>query len=184
MTTQPLPCPWCGGEAELYGSGRSWFWYVCGSCKSERGEHGYTTREDALAAWNERVPQPHTGWRPLQTKIAYGFGHESIIIDANSIGGLPLPDGVQIMERDAQPPVPVPDWSKVPNDRIKWWAVDPDGRQVWGEGKAACPRGYWRGIDEKGLSFSIYTVRGDKVDLPLGVDWRTTLTQRPAAQEE
>lgn len=50
-----------------------------------------------------RTAAPQPAWIPLQTKIAFGFGHESIVCDANSIGGLPLPDGVQIMERTAAP---------------------------------------------------------------------------------
>lgn len=88
----------------------------------------------------------------------------------------PLPPNVRVCRAVS---LPQPDWADVPNSRIRWWAVNPDGRQVWGEGKAACPRGYWRGIDDHGLSFPFYVVAGDKIDLPLGIDWRLTLVERP-----
>ncbi len=76
---------------------------------------------------------------------------------------------------DAQPEAPEPDWTKAPPWAM-WWAVDANGMAWWyatqpeylsGDGTEwACGQPAWR-VGE--------------IDLPVGVDWRTTLRRRPEA---
>lgn len=76
---------------------------------------------------------------------------------------------------DAQPEAPEPDWTTAP-DWAQWWAVDADGLA------------YWYGIVPPTLSptHDMWDTGPDGfdtpigyIDLPLGIDWRTTLRTRP-----
>ena len=92
-------------------------------------------------------------------------------------------DDLQILTQwlDSQPPAPEPDWSKAPRPwLVMWWTVD--GIFVEGYGYAS----RWHRcepdrIDEAARWQSDDNVFGGYVDLPLGCDWRTTLTKRPEA---
>lgn len=47
-----LPCPFCGGEAELVGD--IYHWVLCKGCQG--GSHAFKTVEEAITAWNTRNP--------------------------------------------------------------------------------------------------------------------------------
>jgi len=49
------PCPFCGGKGETEDES-DWgtFWVKCQSCGAE-GEYVYTSNEDAIDKWNQRV---------------------------------------------------------------------------------------------------------------------------------
>lgn len=44
------PCPFCGGKAHIMRGGH---WIACEDCQSESGY--YSTKEEAIEAWNRRV---------------------------------------------------------------------------------------------------------------------------------
>ncbi|NBI63698.1 restriction alleviation protein, Lar family [Clostridiales bacterium] len=53
--TEPLPCPFCGGEARSYEMARRTggpSYVRCGNCGTETT--GYPSKEKAIAAWNRR----------------------------------------------------------------------------------------------------------------------------------
>lgn len=54
--TEPLPCPFCGGEARSYEMARRTggpSYVRCGNCGTETT--GYPSKEKAIAAWNRRA---------------------------------------------------------------------------------------------------------------------------------
>lgn len=53
--TTLLPCPFCGGEAELTGFDAPEYWVWCPKCKASADMH--TGMENAIAAWNARAEQ-------------------------------------------------------------------------------------------------------------------------------
>ena len=78
--------------------------------------------------------------------------------------------------------MPLPDWSQAP-PWANWWAVEYAAGEVglayWFANKPITDYAEW--VD------SVTGERGiliDTVDLPLGVDWRTTLRRRPEVQSE
>jgi hypothetical protein len=80
---------------------------------------------------------------------------------------------------DAQPDAPIPDWTTAP-PWAQWWAVDADGFACWyGVAPPFLPNAShaWDSEPEG---------RGESVgyiNLPVGVDWRTTLRRRPEVTE-
>lgn len=84
-----------------------------------------------------------------------------------------------------QPDASEPDWAETlwkhaPENawNAVWGAVNPSGQtQFFPEKPAIHPDGSWALSGEK---FWYY---GEKINLPLGVDWRTTLRHRPEPQE-
>ena len=48
-----LPCPFCGGEAELTGFDAPEFWVWCPNCKASTDAH--TCKGGAIEAWNTRA---------------------------------------------------------------------------------------------------------------------------------
>ena len=47
------PCPFCGGEAELFGIESNGIFYVeCSNCDAN---NNFDTPEKAISAWNKRV---------------------------------------------------------------------------------------------------------------------------------
>lgn len=48
-----LPCPFCGGEAELTGFDAPEFWVWCPNCKASADAH--TSKGGAIEAWNTRA---------------------------------------------------------------------------------------------------------------------------------
>lgn len=71
--TTLLPCPFCGGEAELYCTipTHDSFWYcVCRDCG---GSTRYGSEAGAISAWNTRAERTcECGWRGFVD----GWGHE------------------------------------------------------------------------------------------------------------
>lgn len=85
---------------------------------------------------------------------------------------------------------PMPDWTQAP-EWAQWWAVDANGQSMWyrvepycddDEGACWCGQFDDKGDYDSGMFCERHTT------LPLGIDWRTTLTPRPqpwdAAKEE
>lgn len=65
--TELRKCPFCGGEAEI---STYYFieWYIgCGECSCDLGV--FDTKEEAIEAWNKRVPQ-----RTATMKVYDSFG--------------------------------------------------------------------------------------------------------------
>lgn len=94
--------------------------------------------------------------------------------------GCPPREGYEASHEQPAPAVAVPDWANAPAWAM-WWAVDPDGRAYWFEGKPYiddCE--WWDGIVTERHHA---TFMGD-VDLPLGTDWRQTLQARPQPPQE
>ena len=48
-----LPCPFCGGEAELTGFNAPEYWVWCPTCKASDDAH--TGKQNAIDAWNTRA---------------------------------------------------------------------------------------------------------------------------------
>ena len=48
-----LPCPFCGGEAELTGFEAPEYWVWCPNCKASTDAH--TGKQSAINAWNTRA---------------------------------------------------------------------------------------------------------------------------------
>lgn len=47
-----LPCPFCGGEAEIFGDKKHWIY--CPNCCSET--KSFKTKKEAIERWNTRRP--------------------------------------------------------------------------------------------------------------------------------
>lgn len=110
------PCPFCGGEAFCYVSGRiepempDMFWVRCKNC--DVVTKSYTTREKAIKKWNTRA----LGWIPVEERRPeeeyctvlcvtdknyyyvvvynekYGFRTGGINVEGAIIAWRPLPD--------------------------------------------------------------------------------------------
>lgn len=82
---------------------------------------------------------------------------------------------------DSQPTAPEPDWSQAPPN-AKWYTVDSRGERCWwvlDEAPYIEPRQhFW--TCKHGLGYAHWI---DRIDLPICVDWRTTLRKRPEATE-
>ena len=65
------PCPFCGGEASVYETGYMYsapqYYICCDECGS--GIAVFNTEQDAIEAWNRRVPQ-----RTWTQKVYDSFG--------------------------------------------------------------------------------------------------------------
>ena len=56
MKKQLKSCPFCGGEAAIEEDkewGDCWIW--CMDCKIRQPEETYTTKKEAITAWNRRA---------------------------------------------------------------------------------------------------------------------------------
>lgn len=57
MKLKPLPCPFCGGVAEIFGD-TGWRKIRCQACNAKCGQIEFTTKpnweEDLVEAWNKR----------------------------------------------------------------------------------------------------------------------------------
>jgi hypothetical protein len=67
-----------------------------------------------------------------------------------------------------------PDWAAV-DDSLCWWAVDPDGTCMYfaEEPRVVDDLATWYQPD------GVYAEFDKRIVLPLGLDWRLTLLQRP-----
>ena len=58
MSTELKPCPFCGGKARLHEIASTyhvlWRYVMCDNCLTSNDN--YSTEEEAIAAWNRRVP--------------------------------------------------------------------------------------------------------------------------------
>lgn len=89
--TELLPCPLCGGEAEVieadYGMYMTGYAVYCRKCCLKLGGEGrlgeayewspvFNTEAEAIAAWNARAPVEHDGWfylpKPKESIVQYG----------------------------------------------------------------------------------------------------------------
>jgi hypothetical protein len=74
-----LPCPFCGGKAELredldYHTGKpngKW-WAICPPCDLIRDQGFCVSRDEAITAWNTRTPDPRI--EVLERALAYAHG--------------------------------------------------------------------------------------------------------------
>jgi Lar family restriction alleviation protein len=58
-TDKLLPCPFCGGEGELYEPNEEVAVIACLQCNAEGGYYGgedSSTPDDAIRLWNTRAP--------------------------------------------------------------------------------------------------------------------------------
>ena len=53
-TTELLPCPFCGGEARHYAPGPVEHHVECTNSKCYAVTHGWSSKEQAIEAWNTR----------------------------------------------------------------------------------------------------------------------------------
>lgn len=83
----------------------------------------------------------------------------------------------QLAAAQQQEAMPVPDWASAP-EWANWWAANAGKTMGWYELKPIIITGdpYWSEQHGRKLHANMLT------DLPVGVDWRTTLVARPAAQ--
>ena len=70
--------------------------------------------------------------------------------------------------------VPHPDWTKAP-EWAQWWAVDARGISWWYQHQPAPVETEWYVAQ----SYLAQSQAGERIYLQLGIDWRTTLQQRP-----
>ena len=70
-----LPCPFCGGEAELTGFDAPEYWVWCPSCKASTDAH--TCKGGAIEAWNTRYDQQLDAIPATEENMArYGWVRE------------------------------------------------------------------------------------------------------------
>jgi hypothetical protein len=53
-----LPCPFCGGEADLRGHKAPEFWVGCSAIGCKATTEGFGDKARSIAAWNTRKPLP------------------------------------------------------------------------------------------------------------------------------
>lgn len=68
MSNQLLPCPFCGGDAQMAESDTV-YWVKCTQCESEGATNAYSAK--AIAAWNRRATQPAAG-EPIGKIVSFG----------------------------------------------------------------------------------------------------------------
>ena len=78
---------------------------------------------------------------------------------------------------EAQPEAPQPDWATAP-PWVNWWAADANGETHWFVSAPKVFDSIWMPHPH----LEIIDDDGD-VDLPVGIDWRTTLRRRPEVTE-
>lgn len=84
-----------------------------------------------------------------------------------------LNNGATLTPLVPAPAMPQPDWSTAP-ERAGWWAVDAGGQAYFYDVEPTIGvLKWWAAKDAWVLT------KPESVDLPIGVDWRTTLTKRP-----
>lgn len=158
MNDELLPCPFCGSKAEIERT-------------EERFEYGIGGPYSVM----------EYGYYVYCTQCGGG---------TNVVDVPPSDYDAAVKEWNRRAPAlaseVVPDWPNSPK-WANWWAVDPDGSTMWYEEEpyryetvSFC--GWGPKImygSEQGMK-----VGSVSIDLPLGIDWRTTLHQRPVAGEK
>ena len=78
-----LPCPFCGGQADIGQVDDVWFIVTCVSCEADGSiQHG---PDDAAATWNRRTAPPVVSPTPRKAKcghVAYRNHDDMCIEDA------------------------------------------------------------------------------------------------------
>ena len=74
---------------------------------------------------------------------------------------------------DSLPAAPEPDWSEAPENAM-FYTLDCGGLEEWWADKPHVYYALW--VTERTVK---PLKEGNRVDLPLGIDWRTTLRERP-----
>lgn len=67
MSEELLPCPFCGGPAQIASAGPGCHFVRCEGCTASTDDG---SREQAIAAWNRRVAQPVEGLREAVEECA------------------------------------------------------------------------------------------------------------------
>jgi len=75
----------------------------------------------------------------------------------------------------SQPTAPEPDWSQAP-EWAQWWAFDTHNVGFWYAEEPHVMAGKWESNHGMIVWDGAYSD-----DLPIGIDWRTTLRKRPEA---
>lgn len=73
----------------------------------------------------------------------------------------------------ANTPRPKADWSQAPAQAM-WWCVDPDGDEAWHELEPKVLGRSWGSAGD-------CVVSDERIDIPLGIDWRLLKEKRPEA---
>lgn len=116
-----------------------------------------------------QMPDEVRGWIESAAKVA---SDSARYYDADSSSS----DAV-LAWLEAQAAAPEPDWDEAP-EWAMWWVVEPSGDAYWWQAEP------WIVDNDHWDHPEFRTVRADvagEVDLPLGIDWRTTLRERPQA---
>jgi hypothetical protein len=101
----------------------------------------------------------------------------SVLLGRQDFEGEPSERTVNAMNwLEAQPEAPQPDWATAP-PWVNWWAADANGETHWFVSAPKVFDSIWMPHPH----LEIIDDDGD-VDLPVGIDWRTTLRRRPEAQ--
>lgn len=84
--------------------------------------------------------------------------------------------------------LPQPDWDRAP-EWAKWWAVDANGWAAWFRAKPYCDKSEgacWcpQPVMVEGIHIIDSPEHDRQIELPIGVDWRTTLQRRPKHEVE
>jgi hypothetical protein len=94
-----LPCPFCGGDAELTGYRAPEFWVRCPQYGCKASTEGFGSKDRAIAAWNTR----QSATAPLDAQIA-GLveRNDALALQADEWEGKYAIASDMILARDAQ----------------------------------------------------------------------------------
>lgn len=124
--------------------------------------------------------------QPIYRPVADGeiLNSNGLFIEAGQSGGWLLhfgkggpsvwfPDAVRLCEAVPYGTgfAPKADWSKAPAQAM-WWCVDADGDEAWHEQEPTVRGWSW-------ASGGDCVVSDERIDIPLGIDWRTLIEKRP-----
>lgn len=104
-----LPCPFCGGEADVnFNNGVLERQYYVHCCKDII--HGcvvqdttYARETDAIKAWNTRTPSPEVIEQVKGKTITFGCGVEFVISGKASLSDQAMQDIITILSREFSP---------------------------------------------------------------------------------
>jgi hypothetical protein len=156
MSEELLACPFCGGDGEIVVD------YVLGP-----NEPLYAPMCEHYADWWEnRFVKKYPNGPICQGSAGTNFHTKEEAIAAWNRRTQPASDARQVWI----PVAPMPDWSQAP-DWAMWWSVDAYSEVSWHEMEPKLDGTTWWA--ERRYQ------RDGRIIIPLGIDWRTTLQQRP-----